>query len=637
LDVIGKATGKKPSIAPWLEHGGDIERLAEMVDSLKDRDIAFRTRWDLFRLVFSRDLPKFGKEEDNHEDWNRETRETGFRTLNGEVVKSHGERLIADWLFYNGVSYRYETPYAVDTADAAHRQYRPDFYYPDADVYHEHFALDEKGNPPPAFTGYLEGIAWKRALHQEHRTTLVETTSADLRSGKAFEILATELKKHKIILDPDPERPIQGRRVVEHRELVKTFRTFLTHAKSNQLTNKELRQRLKQEPAGNFTYRHEMFLDLFEPIRAEWEHVLAADGFIDFEDMLNLAADHLEAGKWQSPYQLVMVDEFQDASRARARLTRALVSQPDRYLFAVGDDWQSINRFAGADISVMTGFESWFGKGQTLRLERTFRCPQSLCDASSHFVLKNPEQIKKRVASAETEYPPALQAFQLKDDSRIPGAIDEYLGNLYRGIIGGAIAPARNGKISVFVLGRYRKDQQYLPLDWECKYGRCLTLSFSTIHGAKGLEADYVILPRVVRGSYSFPSMIEDDPVLQLALPFNDGHLFAEERRLFYVGLTRARRSVALMTVEGRLSEFVVELVKERQVELLGMDGDPADTQLCPECKTGSIVQKQGKYGPFMGCNNFPQCRHIVKTPRGGNTMSRSSAKAATRTDFPRA
>jgi ssDNA-binding Zn-finger/Zn-ribbon topoisomerase 1 len=98
-----------------------------------------------------------------------------------------------------------------------------------------------------------------------------------------------------------------------------------------------------------------------------------------------------------------------------------------------------------------------------------------------------------------------------------------------------------------------------------------------------------------------------------------------------------ARRSAALMTVEGRLSEFVVELVKERQLELLGMDGEPADTQLCPECKTGSIVQKQGQYGPFMGCNNFPQCRHIVKTLRGASTMSRSSAKAATRTGFPRA
>lgn len=616
LDVIGKATGKKPTIAPWLEHGGDIERLSDLVDSLKDRDTTFRTKWDMFRVVFSRDLPKFGKEEENHEDWDRDTKETGFRTLNGEVVKSHSERLIADWLFYNGVKYRYEPSYELDTADPTHRQYRPDFYYPDANAYHEHFALDEKGNPPPEFKGYLEGIQWKRALHKQHGSTLIETTSAELRSGKAFKTLEKELKKRGVVLDPNPDRPVQGRKVIEHKELVKVFRTFLTHAKSNQLSNTALRNRLKQEQPGTFTYRHVMFLDLFEAIRAEWESSLKADGFIDFEDMLNLAADHLEAGSWQSPYELVMVDEFQDASRARARLTRALVSKPHKFLFAVGDDWQSINRFAGSDISVMTGFESWFGRGHTLRLERTFRCPQSLCDVSSQFVLKNPAQIQKRVASKETEHPPTIQAFQVEDDNKIQGAIDKYLGDLCRAIVSGEVPEAKKGKVSVFVLGRYRKDRQYLPSNWEHKYGNYLTVSFSTVHGSKGLEADYVILPRVVRGIYSFPSTIEDDPVLQLAMPSNDTHPFAEERRLFYVALTRARRSVVLMTVENKLSEFIVELVKDKQVEVLGIDGKPSNAQPCPKCKTGSIVQKTGRYGPFQGCNNFPKCRYIVKTPR---------------------
>ncbi len=86
--------------------------------------------------------------------------------------------------------------------------------------------------------------------------------------------------------------------------------------------------------------------------------------------MLNMAAGLLEQGRYESPYELVMADEFQDASRARARLCRALVSRPGRYLFAVGDDWQSINRFAGADVSVMTGFREWMGHGQVLNWSR---------------------------------------------------------------------------------------------------------------------------------------------------------------------------------------------------------------------------------------------------------------------------
>lgn len=110
-----------------------------------------------------------------------------------------------------------------------------------------------------------------------------------------------------------------------------------------------------------------MFLDLFVDIRKAWEKTLRDSGSIDFEDMLNIAGDLLEEGKFASPYDLVMVDEFQDASRALAKLTRALVKKPGRLLFAVGDDWRGINRFAGADMSVMKNFEEWFGKSVTLK------------------------------------------------------------------------------------------------------------------------------------------------------------------------------------------------------------------------------------------------------------------------------
>lgn len=91
LDVIGQATGQRPSIAPWLESGGEMEVLMRMVDHLKDTDSSFRTRWDMFRIVFGQDLPAFGKEEEGKDSWDRETRREGFWTLNGETVKSRGE------------------------------------------------------------------------------------------------------------------------------------------------------------------------------------------------------------------------------------------------------------------------------------------------------------------------------------------------------------------------------------------------------------------------------------------------------------------------------------------------------------------------------------------------------------------
>lgn len=123
LDVIGQATGKKPSVAPWVESGQDLEMLLTLIDEIKDRDLVFRTRWDLFRIVLGQDLPAFGKEEESPDAWSRETNRQGFWTLNNEVVKSRGEQIIANWLFYNGVHYEYERPYEHDTGDAQHSQY----------------------------------------------------------------------------------------------------------------------------------------------------------------------------------------------------------------------------------------------------------------------------------------------------------------------------------------------------------------------------------------------------------------------------------------------------------------------------------------------------------------------------------
>ena len=163
-----------------------------------------------------------------------------------------------------------------------------------------------------------------------------------------------------------------------------------------------------------------MFLDLYWEIHDEWQSRLAADDSIDFEDMLVQAATHLEAGSVDMGYELVLVDEFQDASQARARLSKALVDKPHRYLLAVGDDWQSINRFAGADLSVMTSFAEWFGEGQTLRLQTTFRSPQSICDTASEFVAKNPRQLTKSVSSIQSEYGPPAALVRVGGPLRFP-------------------------------------------------------------------------------------------------------------------------------------------------------------------------------------------------------------------------
>jgi DNA helicase-4 len=604
LDVIGQATGKRPSLAPWLDNGRDLETLLDLVDNLKDKDNTFRENWDLFRVVLGQDLPKFGQEHESPDSWDSATRTQGFWTLNGEVVKSRGEQIIANWLFYNGVNYQYEAAYQIETADETYSQYHPDFYFPEIDVYLEHWAVDEHGNPPPKFLRYREGMAWKKKVHTENQTTLLETTMAGLWSGEALRYLATQLTKRGIVLAPNPERPALGRKPIENPRLARTFRAFLTHAKSNRLTMVELRSRLESGLAGNFRYRHHIFLGLFEQLWGAWEEKLKREKSIDFEDMLGLAADCIEQDRWKSPYELVMVDEFQDASQARSRLVSGLLQEPGKCLFAVGDDWQSINRFAGSDLAVMTEFESTFGRTVTLKLENTYRCPQSLCDISSSFVQKNPKQIRKKVRSAKPDVPKPVSIIQVADESKIRAAVTKRINEI-------ATDHPRNGKrLNIYVLGRYNKEREYLPLQFDESR---VSVEFITVHSSKGLEADHVILPRMTDEALGFPSRIADDPVLQLAMPGGDSFENAEERRLFYVALTRAKASVTLITLSHKASPFVAELVTDHKLEVFNSEGVNTASEVCPTCKEGFLVRRKGKYGTFLGCSRFPRCRHSQK------------------------
>jgi len=634
LSIIGKATGRKPDVPDWaIDASAGFSKLSEIIDKLKDRSTKFRTQWDLFRLVFARDLPAFGSPP-IADGWDREGN-VYMRTSRGERVRSQEELMIANWLFFNGITYEYERCYEFDTATESHRQYRPDFYYPDANLYHEHFALDAQGKAPPHFTDYLEGVAWKRELHQRKRTNLIETTSHLLRNGDWMDFLGRMLSDRGIVLDPNPDRPIPdgGQKPMEHAELASLIRTFISHAKSNCLSVEALNQRLGDLPKDADLARHRMFLDLVGPAMQAWDEALAEEGGIDFEDMLNQAAEHLEQGRYEVPYVLVMADEFQDASLARARLCRAMVQKPNRYLFAVGDDWQSINRFAGADMSVMTGFREWFGHGQVLKLEQTFRCPQALCDVSSRFVTKNPTQIRKQVHSVTPSVGPVLQAFQVDQQEKLRSAIDKFLNELCQGIRDGSIPPSRDGKVSVAILGRYNFDRAYLPERWQMRFEKWMDLSFLTVHRSKGSEADYVILPAMIsrlRGT-SFPNTRADDPVLALAMPSGDNFPLGEERRLFYVALTRARRCVAMFTVRGQTSSFLTELLEEKAIVVTDTDGDVVEEDRCPVCKQGVILTRSGPYGEFQSCSNFPLCEHKPRKYNTTRMRNGQSPKAGTK------
>lgn len=477
-------------------------------------------------------------------------------------------------------------------------------------------------------------MQWKRAEHQRRGTELIETTSHQLRNGEWEQHLERELTRRGIVLDPNPVRliPRGGRQPMPDIELVVLLRTFISHFKNNCLSIDALLGETRSAQGALFRSRHVRFLEIAGPILTAWDDALAKEGGVDFDDMFIMAAAFVEAGRYDSPFRVVMADEFQDTSRARARLCRALVSQPNHFFFAVGDDWQAINRFAGADVTIMTRFSEWFGHCQTLKLERTFRCPQELCDISSRFVSKNPAQMRKQVRSDTAPVGPVATAVQVNQRDELKDAIQRYLAELYYGFRDGTIPPGRDGKLTVFVLGRYRKDKLYVPEAWCAHAGAAFQVTFRTMHSSKGTEADYVILPAMLKRG--FPDRRADDPVLAMAMPKGDMYPLSEERRLFYVALSRARRSIRMFTVKGESSTFLDELVADGAVKVTAVDGTAIEEVRCPACKTGVIVPRKSEYGSFLGCSAFPRCRYkpsrqrITETNKSlGNAARQFSVK----------
>lgn len=348
------------------------------------------------------------------------------------------------------------------------------------------------------------------------------------------------------------------------------LRSAIVHAKNNRLDRAGIIAALERQPEA-LREQNIRFLRVFLPVFAAWNGALAARQQLDFEDLLLVATDLVEAGRWQSPFRMVLVDEVQDSSRARAALVRSLTRDAGVRLTAVGDDWQSINRFAGADLGVMTHFEEIFGAGQRLVLERTFRFGAELAAASSSFVGANPAQLPKRVlavpgsgAGRSVAGGTALRAEVVGNDAGVDRAVAELLRKL------DGTPYAGEGARSVLILGRYRKDRDRVRESLGARYDT-LSVRFATVHAVKGQSADTVIIVGPTRGS--FPSLREDDPALGLVMPGVDRFPHAEERRLFYVALTRAKTRVILVTVSGKESPFVLELADSGHLDLPGMLG----------------------------------------------------------------
>jgi DNA helicase-4 len=275
----------------------------------------------------------------------------------------------------------------------------------------------------------------------------------------------------------------------------------------------------------------------------------------------------------------------------------------------VGDDWQSIYRFAGADIAHMTYFHAHFGYTTSVALDESFRFGRRLLQASAQFVQKNPAQLRKTLKSPRDEGRPAVVIVPMsKAPSGADGDATRAMVSDLRGILAGIGQQMPEGG-TVYLLGRYTFSLRGADLATLREGFPKLTIAFLTVHKSKGLQADFVIVLNANSGRFGFPSEIDDDPLLSMVLAEPDALEHAEERRLFYVALTRAKRRVFILTRETQRSAFVEELLGKEYAGLVVGPAEWASRPPCPDCG-GTLVQRaHGKTGdPFWGCVNYPYC-----------------------------
>ena len=280
---------------------------------------------------------------------------------------------------------------------------------------------------------------------------------------------------------------------------------------------------------------------LMAPLLKAWKTALKEENAVDFSGLIHQAIIILEKGRFVSPWKHILVDEFQDISPQRAALLSALRAQNKHTsLFAVGDDWQAIYRFSGAQLSLTTAFHHYFGEGDRSDLDTTYRFNSRIGEIANRFIQQNPHQLAKPLNSLR---PGDKKAVTLLADDQLEPLLDK---------LSGYAKPDER----ILVLARYHHLKP-AALEKAATRWPKLQLEFMTIHASKGQQADYVIVLGLKEGSDGFPAPARESVMEEALLPVPEDFPDAEERRLLYVAITRARHRVWLLFNKEEPSVFV--------------------------------------------------------------------------------
>ena len=504
-----------------------------------------------------------------------------FPDMDGNTiyVRSEQEQKICFVLSSLGVKFRYEEPYEHQLADEMHSQYCPDFsiYFEkngkSQRIYLEHFGIDEHSLVPAWFAKdrnityeeanqkYNDGITWKKAAHEKFGTRLLTTSSATFYYSDIKEKLKKMLEDAGVPIQEKNDEELYDlvlpKGSKQEKAFIRLVVTFVTLVKSS---CKSFRNVLEQARNANDERSVFIIRNIFQPVYEGYIKILSDSNRIDFTDAI-LQATEICRISHPVEYDYIIVDEFQDISIDRYNFLKVLRegNHPAK-LYCVGDDWQSIYRFSGSDVALFNQFPEYFGPTEINKIETTYRFGEPLVSLSSRFIQRNNTQIKKNVHSFCSDMKTELE-------------FHSYDRRDYCKTIGDIISSIPSDK-SIFLIGRYSFDDYYLSFMYQgIKEGNRFyyiikgrKIEFLTVHKSKGLEADYVIVLQCNKDTYGFPSLVSDDPVLNYVLTKSDLFPYGEERRLFYVAITRAKSKTIVLYDRRFPSVFVDEFLHPERV-----------------------------------------------------------------------
>ena len=568
-----------------------------------------------------------------------------------ERMRSAQEVQIANFLYLNQIDYRYERPYEYHILKSR-KPYTPDFTLTQGDkvAYLEHFGITEEGKNnrynEEQLSRYKQEINDKVKLHKKHNTDLIYTFSGYSDGRSLLEHVKENLEKHGFTLIPrDPKEVFE--KIVNTEEnkyimkLVKLVCTFIQNFKTNGFSIDDF-SRFERKSTNE---RTKLFLSICQQCFLEYSKRLKEKNAVDFEDMINDSVRILNEQQSigaELDFKYIIVDEYQDISRQRFDLTKELSKICKAKIIAVGDDWQSIYAYAGSDITLFTHFKQTMGYGLELKITKTYRNAQEVIDIAGGFIQKNNSQLRKELISPKhIDQPIIIESYSENvDRKKTAGKGGRYymIGEKVEAIIEKILL--ENPKSSILLLGRYGFDAFHLCHSGKFVYNEKtgsvtpnkfpnVVLDFMTVHRAKGLGYDNVIIINARNEVYGFPSQVQDDPVLKYVVRDDHSIEYAEERRLFYVALTRTKNRVYLIVPKERPSSFVLELIDDYlQVVLYGdidrkENKDSQEIKKCPICGYPLQLRYKQNYGlKLWMCTNEPEICDFMTNDLSGGRLS---------------